>query len=205
MQILNQLEATPIPIEEEERRHTRRLLLGILCALLLTGSILGGYLYLRKKHERDVAAAAESAKIKARAPKLEVFVDDATLNGKQTVLGGTIHNISGEPLSNVTVELELRRRGTGGLETRAVTPDQTDLAVDGKIRYGIGLLAQDYSTARLLRIVAGPDRKEVPFKALPGAQRPPMPVPEAKTVVVKKPAPRGDEFINTPNNPARVP
>ena len=42
MQILNQLETEPIPIEEEEKRHARRLLVGVLCALILTGSVLGG-------------------------------------------------------------------------------------------------------------------------------------------------------------------
>ncbi|HBB96620.1 MAG TPA: hypothetical protein DC054_14645, partial [Blastocatellia bacterium] len=63
MQILNQLETEPIPIEEEEQRHTRRLLVGFLCALILTGSVLGGYLFLRKRHEGQVAAAAAAEKI----------------------------------------------------------------------------------------------------------------------------------------------
>jgi len=57
MEILNQLETEPLPIEEEERRHTRRLVVGVLCALLLTGSVCGGYFYLRKRYERQVAAA----------------------------------------------------------------------------------------------------------------------------------------------------
>lgn len=205
MEFLNQLEADPLPIEDEERRHNRRLFIGLICALLLTGIVLGGYLYLRKRHERDVAAAIESAKAKALAPKVEVLVDDATLNGKQTVLGGTIHNISNEPLRNISVELELKRRVGGGLEIRAVTPDHTELAPDGRARYGLELLAQDYSTARLLGIVAGENRHEVPFKALPGAPRPPLPPPAGKTVIVNRPSPRGGEFINTPNNPVRVP
>ncbi|PYS58126.1 MAG: hypothetical protein DMF76_20220 [Acidobacteria bacterium] len=59
MQILNQLETEPIPIDEEEKRHTQRLLVGMLCALLLTSAIFGGYIYLRKRHERQVAAAVE--------------------------------------------------------------------------------------------------------------------------------------------------
>ena len=205
MQILNQLEAEPLPIEDEERRRNRRLFIGLICALLLTGMVLGGYLYLRTRHEREVAAAVENEKARALAPKVEVLVDDATLNGKQTVLAGTIHNISNELLRNISVELELKRRAGGGLETRAVTPDHTELAPDGKARYGLELLAQDYSTARLLRIVAGENRQEVPFKALPGVPRPPLAAPAGKTVIVNRPAPRSDEFINTPNNPVRVP
>src|SRR5438128_1222215 len=135
MQFLNQLETEPIPIEEEEKRHTRRLFVGMLCALLLTGAVFGGYLYLRKRHERQVAATVALENTKKARPKVEVLVDDATINGKKTLLGGTIHNISNESLRNVAVELQLRRRVGGGIETRAVIPEATELAPDGKTRY----------------------------------------------------------------------
>ena len=59
MQTLNQLETEPLPIEEEEKRHSRRLVIGFLCALLLTGAVFGGYLYLLKRHERQVAAESD--------------------------------------------------------------------------------------------------------------------------------------------------
>src|SRR4051794_2953529 len=108
MQILSQSE-TEIPIEDEEKRHGRRLLIGVLCALILTGSVFGGYLFLRKRHERQVAAAA-AVEVKKKAPKVQVFVDDATVNGRTTVLSGTVHNISGELLRNLSVELQLRKR-----------------------------------------------------------------------------------------------
>ncbi len=204
MQILNQLETEPIPIEEEEKRHSRRLLVGLLCALLLTGTVLGGYLYLRRRHERQVAATVE-ADNKKKAPKVEVFVDDATVNGKTTLLGGTIHNISNEPLHNLGVELQLRRRVGSGIETRAVTPDTTDLPPDGKAHYSLELPVQDYISVTFLRVVAGDNRAQIPFKALPGVPRPPMDPPASKTVVVGRPAPKGEEFINTPNSPGRVP
>jgi hypothetical protein len=204
MQILNQLETQPIPIEEEEKRHSRRLLVGVLCALLLTGTVLGGYLYLRKRHERQVAAAAE-VEIKKKAPKVEVFVDEATVNGKTTLLSGTLHNISNEPLHNLAVELQLRRRVGSGTEIRAVPPEATELAPDGKTRYSLELPVQDYISVTFLRVVGGDNRAQIPFKALPGAPRPPMDPPASKTVVVSRPAPKGDEFINTPNTPGRVP
>jgi hypothetical protein len=205
MQILNQLETEPIPLEEEERNHTRRLLIGLACALLLTGVVLAGYLALRKRHERQVAAAAAAEKSRKAAPKIEVFVDDATLDGKKTVLGGTIHNISNEQFRNLSVQLQLRKRVGGGIETRSVTPQQTDLEPDGKTRYSVELWAQDYMTAQLLRIVSGDNQTEVPFRTLPGASRPPMEAPSPKTIVMKRPAPKAGEFINTPNNPSRVP
>jgi len=205
MQILNQLETEPIPFEEEEQRHTRRLLVGVLCALVLTGSVLGGYLYLRKRHERQVAAAAAAERIEKEKPKVEVLVDEATIDGKKSALGGTIHNISNETLRNVAVELQLRRRNGGTVETRVVLPQATELVADAKTRYSVEVSVQDYSSATFSRVLAGDSHLAIAFKALPGAERPPMPAPVGKTIVVSRPAPRGDEFLNTEKNPARVP
>ena len=207
MQTLNQLEAEPIPIEEEEKRHSRRLVIGFLCALLLTGAVFGGYLYLLKRHERQVAAAQQAIESQKKVTRVEVFVDEATVNGKTTLLGGTIHNISSEPLHNVAVELQLRRRTGGGVETRSVTPDITELPPDGKARYTLELPVQNYISATFFRVVAGDNHAEVAFKAIPGAARPPMDPPASKTFIVGRPASRGggEEFINTPNTPGKVP
>ena len=205
MQILNQLETEPIPIEEEERRHMRRLLIGILCALILTGSVLGGYLYLRKRHEGQVAAAAAAEKIEKENPRVEVLVDEATIDGKKSVLGGTIHNISNETLRNVAVELQLRRRTGSTVETRVVMPQVTELAADAKTRYSLEVSNQDYSSATFSRVLAGDAHLAIAFKALPGDERPPLPAPASKTIVVSRPAPRSDEFLNTEKNPGRVP
>jgi hypothetical protein len=204
MQILNQLETEPIPIEEEEKQHGRRLLVGLLCALLLTSTVLGGYLYLRKRHERQMAAA-NAVENKKKAAKVEVFVDDATVNGKTTVLSGTVHNISNEPLRNLAVELQLRRRSGGGIETRAVFIDTKELRPDGQARYSLELPVQDYISATFFRVIGGDDHAAVAFKALPGTARPPLESPASKSVIVKRPTPRGEEFINTPNTPGRIP
>jgi hypothetical protein len=204
MQILNQLETEPLPIEEEEKRHGRRLLVGLLCALILTSTVLGGYLYLRKRHERQVAAAT-AVESKKKAAKVEVFVDDATVNGKTTLLSGTLHNISNEPLRGLAVELQLRKRLGSGVETRTVAADTKEVPPDGKARYSIEVPVQDYISATFFRVVSGEDHADVPFKALPGEARPPLESPASKSVVVKRPAPHGEEFINTPNTPGRVP
>lgn len=204
MQILNQLETEPLPIEEEEKRHTRRLLVGLLCAVLLTTAVLGGYLWLRKRHERQVAAATQVEE-QRKAPKIEIFVDDTTVAGKKAFLGGTLHNISNETVYSIAIELQLRRRVGGGIETRTVVPESSDLAPDAKTRYSLELPSQDYISSTLLRVVSGRNRAAVPFKALPGAARPPLESPASKTVTVNRPKPKGDEFINTPSNPGKVP
>ena len=205
MDILNQLETQPIPLEEEEKRHTRRLLVGLLCAVIVTGLVLGGYLFLRKRHERQVAAA-ETLEVKKNAPKVEVLVDEPVVKGKTTTLSGTVHNISSETLPNLAVELQLRRRAGSGIETRAIATDAAGLPPDGRARYSVDVITQDYSTATFLRVVGGNDRAPVAFKAMPGNVAPPMESPGSKTVIVDKPGSgKRDEFINTPNNPGRVP
>jgi hypothetical protein len=205
MNILNQLDTEPSPIDEEETRRTKRLLIGILCAVLLTGAVLGGYMGLRRRHERQVAAAAE-AEIKRQAPRVEVFVDDALVNGKTTTLGGTVNNISTENLQNIAVELQLRRRVGAGLDTKVVELETPDLAPDARAHYSIQVATEDYISATFSHVVSGADRAAVPFKALPGNPRPPLDAPGSKTIIVDKRNPgKGDEFINTPNNPGRVP
>jgi hypothetical protein len=205
MDILNDLETNPIPLDEEEKRHTQRFLVGLLCAVVITGLLLGGYVYLRKRHERQVAAATE-LEVKKKAAKVEVFVDDAVVNGNATTLSGTVHNISTENLQNIAVELQLRRRVSGGTDLRAIVPESTELAPDAKTRYSLQVQTQDYISVTFLRVTGGSDRAAIPFKAIPGNPRPPMETPASKTIVVEKPRTnRGDEFINTPNNPGRVP
>jgi hypothetical protein len=207
MQILNQLETEPIPLEEEERRHTRRLLVGFLCALLLTGSVFGGYMYLRKRHERQVAAteaAARDANRKA-PPKVEVLVDDAVTNNGKSILSGTVHNISNEALHNIAVELQLRKRTGGAVETRVITPDASELPPDGRVRYQLEVAVNDYVSATFLRVVGGGDRAAIPSKAMPGAPRPALEAPAGKTIMVSRPAPKGEEFLNSEKNPQKVP
>jgi hypothetical protein len=206
MQTLSQLhQAEPIIIEEESR-HMRRLLVGILVALVLTASVFGGYLYLRKRHERQVAAAAEAEKVKKAAPKVQVLVDDAMIEDKKSILGGTIQNISNETLHNVAVELVLRKRNGSGLETRVVSPENSELAPQATTRYRLEVAVQDYSSATFSKVLEGSNRMAIAFKAAPGAARPPMDAPASKTVVVGRPGSAGgEEFINTEKNPGRVP
>jgi hypothetical protein len=204
MQTLNELETEPLPLEEEERRHGRRLLVGIICALIVTGLLLGGYLWLVKRNERQVAAALATENQK-KSPKVEVFVDENIVEGKKALLGGTIHNISNETLRGLAVELQLRRRVGGGVETRIVVPEATDLAPDVRTRYSLEVPSPDYVSSTFLRVVTGENRTAVAFKVLPGAPRPPMETPASKTVTVTRPKPKGEEFINTQNNPGKVP
>src|SRR5688500_8077529 len=122
MDILNQLETQPIPLEEEEKRHTRRLVVGVAFALVITGLVFAGYLFLRNRQQQQVAAT-QALEVKKNLPKVEVLVDDAVVKGKTTTLSGTVHNISSETLQNLADELALRRRAGSGVEPRVVVTD----------------------------------------------------------------------------------
>jgi hypothetical protein len=65
--------------------------------------------------------------------------------------------------------------------------------------------APEFVSSTFLRVVTGENRAAIAFKVFPGAARPPMETPASKTVIVNRPTPKGDEFINTQNNPGKVP
>jgi hypothetical protein len=106
------------------------------------------------------------------------------------------------------VELQQRRRMTGATEAKFVAIDTPVLPAGGSARYAVEVVTQDYSTSTFLRVVSGNEKTPVAFRAMAGAARPPMDAPGSKTVVVggapSSPG-KGEEFINTPNNPGRVP
>jgi hypothetical protein len=201
----------PENFDERGGRSPLVMVIAVISALAVTGGLFAGYMYLKKRHADQVNAQRQAqmatASKPAAPPVLQVFVDDAMLKGSQTIIGGTLLNISREDISDLSVELELRSRKGGNIETRAVSVEPKDLAPNQQGRYILKVATQDYSHARLLRIKSGSRPDEVAFKAMPGAQRPPEVIkPEVKTIIVKQPPKRsnGEEFINTPDTPAKI-
>jgi hypothetical protein len=200
-----------IHLETEAKRSPTTLIAAVVCALVITASLFAGYLYLRRRHaeqERASQQAQASQESKPMGPALiQVYEDDALLKGSQAILGGTLVNISTETLTDMSVELELRRRGGGGTETRSLPLVPADLTPSQQGRYTLTVPSRDYSNARLVRIKSKAHGDGLVFKSAPGAQRPPEPPPQSKVVIVPRPSPRKgeEEFINSPSDPARVP
>jgi hypothetical protein len=148
---------------------------------------------------------------KAKAPEAQIFADDAMWRPPYAVIGGTVENISGEKLDNLVVELELKRRDDSGSERRTVDVTPRNLPPGEKGKYSIKVLREEWSGSKVVGLRSSSRDSEVAFKTLPGARRPPERVPEPKPItrVVEVPRPRqksnGEEFINTPDNPERVP
>ena len=195
----------------EEKQPASRKLAAILAALLVTALLVAGYTYLRRRHSQQVAAQAlqsqqENAQQNATAPrgpaKAHILVDDALLKGGQTIIGGTVKNTSNEKLSGLSVELVLRRRKDASVEQTSVPIDPAELEPAQEGRYSLKLPAQEYSAVRLVSLRSGDSI--LAYTSSPGQKRPPERI-EPKVVIVPRSGSRGGEFLNTPDNPARVP
>ena len=184
-------------------------IVSILMAIAITAALLIGFLVWRKQHEERVGVEpqAQSKAVRPQLPlKVQIYMDEAIRKGPQALIGGTVHNISNEALSNLSLEIQLTRRKDAGTERRSLAVEPKELAPDQKGRYSLTLTG-DYDSVKILNIKSGPNSDEIGFKKAPGAPRPVERVPEGKTIIVNRPsAPKqGEEFINTPDNPARIP
>lgn len=181
-------------------------LLAAISAIAVTVAVLAGYAYLRQRHARN-AVPASTTKADSQPklpPKAMVLVDEALLQGNKTIVGGTVKNTSSEKLGQVKVELELKRRKDGAMETKLVNLEPSELEPAQEGRYSLELKAQDYGSARLVGLRVGPESAVVGFSSAPGQKRP-LERLEPKTIVVQRPSSKSDDFLGSPDKPARLP
>jgi hypothetical protein len=190
-----------------ERESNKRKLLGVVCAVAVTALLLVGYGYIRKFHAQNVIAENTPPPVADTGPKgpplAHVVIDEPTLEKGMTTIGGVVKNISKQDLTGVSVVLELRRRKDGGLEQSAlpVTPAQLQPEQEGS--YSVKVPAQDFASIRLAGLKADPQSSLIAYTSSQGKKRTPERL-EPKTIVVKRSGKPG-EFINSPDNPVRVP
>jgi hypothetical protein len=130
-------------------------------------------------------------------------VDEALLKGGQTIIGGTVKNTFNEKLSGLSVELVLRRRKDSTIEQISVPIEPAELEPAQEGYYSLKLPAQEYSAVRLVNLRSG-DSNLLAYTSSLGQKRPPERI-EPKVVIVPRTGSRGGEFLNRPDNPARVP
>jgi hypothetical protein len=192
---------------ERQKDSNRRVLLGIICAVALTALLLTGYGYFRSRHARQVMAT--SAQLSAppspqKGPPLaNIVLDEPLLEKGTTVLKGAVKNISKQPLTGLAVVLELRKRKESLSEERVVPISPNTLQPDEEGTYLLKLPAQDYASLRLVSLVADPNSSSIAYSTSPGKKRPAERL-APQTIIVRSPTHVG-EFINTPDNPGRLP
>jgi hypothetical protein len=193
----------------EQKRSNAPAVLGGIAALVITALVFSGYALLRKRHAQSspslVLFSQPPTAEPRKPPKALIMVDDALLQGDKTTIGGTVRNTSTEKLDGLSVELELKRRKDGVAERQIVTLDPAHLEPEQEGRYSLQLKAQEYGSARLVALKAGPDLVPLPYATALGQKRPPERL-ESKTITVGKPSSsKRGEFLNSSDNPVRVP
>jgi len=187
-----------------ERESSKRKLLAVVCAVGLTAILLAGYGYIRKYHAQKVLAENTPPPVAEKRPPLaHVVIDEPTLDKGMTTIGGVVKNVSKQELSGLSVLIELRRRKDGGIEENVlpVTPAQLQPEQEGS--YSLKVSAQEFASIRLGGLKADPQSSLIAYSSSQGKKRTPERL-EPKTIVVKRSGKPG-EFINTPDNPGRVP
>jgi hypothetical protein len=190
-----------------ERESSKRKLLAVVCAVAVTAILLVGYGYIRKYHAQKVIAENTPPPVVETGPKgpplAHVIIDEPTLEKGMTTIGGVVKNISKQDLSGLSVVIELRRRKDSGVEESVlpVTPAQLQPEQEGS--YSLKVSAQEFASIRLAGLKADPQSSLIAYHSSQGKKRTPERL-EPRTIVVKR-AGKPGEFINTPDNPARVP
>jgi hypothetical protein len=212
MPSLNDTDSHPFEVIETAIKRDQSpivKIVSIILAVAVTAGLSIGYLIWRKNQAEKVAVEQQSQTKTARPAlpvKAQVFMDDAIRKDSKVTISGTVQNVSSEKLSNVVVDLELMHRKDAGTDVQSLKVDPGDLAPTESGKYSLTLTG-DYRSIKLLRIKAGAQAEEVGFKTAQGAKRPAEHPPETKSIIVDKPsAPKkGEEFINTPDNPSKIP
>ena len=190
-----------------EQESNKRKLLAAVCAVAVTALLLVGYGYIRKYHAQKVIANNTPPPVTDAGPKgpalAHVVIDEPSLSKGMTTIRGVVKNVSKQELTGLSVVLELRRRKDGGLEDSVlpVTPAQLQPEQEGS--YSVTLQAQNVASIRLVGLKADPQSSLIAYSSSQGKKRTPERL-EPRTVVVKRSGKPG-EFINSPDNPGRVP
>ena len=189
-----------------ESESNKRKFVAVICAVAITAIIFAGYAYFRKYHAQRVQqnAAPSAPEVTPRGPALvHVVVDEPTLEKGMSTVGGVVKNISNEPLSNLSVTLELRRRKDGSSEqtTLEVKPGRLEPQQEGS--YGARFSIREYASGRLANVQADPQAQVIVYTSSQGKKRPPERL--QPQVVIGKRTTQPGEFLNTPDNPGRIP
>ena len=190
-----------------EKESSRRKLLGVVCAVGVAAILLAGYGYLRRFHAQKVIENNTPPPVVETGPKgpalAHVVIDEPTIAKGITTIGGVVKNISKQELTGVQVVMELRRRKDGGLEESLLPVSPAQLQPDQEGVYSMKAPAQDFASIRLAGVKADPQSNLIAYSSAQGKKRPPERL-EPRVVVVKR-AGRPGEFLNSPDNPTRVP
>ena len=203
------IDSQPELYVEPKRSASSKILAGF-AALVITALVFAGYALVRKRHAQESGSLALSSPSTPAAeprkpPVALVLVDDALLQGSKTIIGGTVKNTSAEKLEGISVEVELKRRKDGITETQLLALEPAQLEPQQEGHYSLELKAQEYGSARLVGLKGGAKLASLPYATGQGQKRPVERYEPRNVKIEKRPASKPGGFLNSPDNPARVP
>ncbi len=175
-------------------------------AVCVAALLLAGCQASSPQNARHNQEAPQTGKSDITA-QAQIFEDEAMLKGSQAVIGGTVRNISESKFEGLDVEIELIRRRGGGTEARRVALTPSALAPGEEGRYALTVPSREWGNARILRLHSATLSADIVYRTAPGAKRPPERIADRQPTIVVVPRPKrqGEEFINTPDNPEKIP
>lgn len=194
---------------QPKARQSLSTFISFVFALVAVCGLFYSYLYLRSKHAAQIPVApgaatnSKQATLTAATPQAQIAQDETWAKNGQAIIGGTVRNVSRNKLNNLLVELELKRRADGQTENLNVDVMPRNLEPEDQGKFSLRVPSREYSGLRIVSLKDKADSINIAFTSVPGAPRPVEPAPQAKVIIVQRPAPRtrGDEFLNTPDNP----
>ena len=190
-----------------EQESNKRKLLAVVCAVAITAVLLVGYGIIRRYHAQRVLSENTLPPTSETGPKgpplAHVVIDEPSLTNGKTTIGGVVKNISKQDLNNLSVVIELRRRKDGGLEQSVLPVTPTQLQPEQEGSYSVTLPAQSVASIRLAGLKADSHPDVIAYSSSQGKKRTPERI-KPEVVVVKRSGKPG-EFINSPDNPGRIP
>jgi hypothetical protein len=182
--------------------------------LILSSTLLLAACQSPKRVDAGRAAVNQNAAAAKPAPTPEanILVDEPRLAKPYAVIGGSVQNVGPRKLEQLSVLIELRRRDDGALERREASVAPADLSPGEQGKFALKVEPEEFRGSSVVGLRSSGDGaaagRDVAFKAMPGAKRPPERFPD-RVVDVKVPGKKskGDDsgFINTPDTPIKVP
>jgi hypothetical protein len=211
MNILGSLNETGRDFQRPEpKRRPAVASIAVTCLLLGALALVGYLLFFRDSEQKTSRQEQRQSELPAPvSTEAQIFEDEPILKDSKAVIGGTVRNLSREALTNLSLDIELKRRSDGSAEMRTVSVEPKTIAPGAEGKYSLLIARQEFSGTLIKRLKSSTRSALIAFKTAPGARRPKeLPTePPTRTVIVERPAPRpsGEEYINTPDTPTRVP
>lgn len=192
-------------------RSGKAFYIGLLLALLITAGVGVGLMVLQRRNATRLAEQQKAVEQPLEKPKpkpeLQVLLDDSIIKSGNASVSGTVKNISSNPVSGITLQLQLIQRSDSATIIRPVVPTPADLAPNGEAKFAFTVSQKEYRTWRVGKVLSSSANREIAFVTDQGAERP----KEGPTTVNQTTAGRGagtrsdGGYLNTPDTPVRVP